>query len=127
MELWPKEAPKACRNFLQLCMDGLYDNTIFYRLIKGFILQGGDPSNTGHGVGESSFGDPFADEFHSRLRFSHRGILAMANTGRNTNTSHFFFTLGVTAELNGKNTIFGKVVGDTKVTSSNYVPVARFI
>ncbi|KAJ3142611.1 Peptidyl-prolyl isomerase cwc27, partial [Irineochytrium annulatum] len=93
-------------------LEGYYDNTIFHRVVKGFIAQGGDPTGTGSG-GESIYGEPFADESHSRLRFSHRGILAMANTGRNTNTSQFFFTLDKTEELGKKNTIFGKIVGDT--------------
>ncbi|KAJ3328292.1 Peptidyl-prolyl isomerase cwc27 [Blyttiomyces sp. JEL0837] len=112
IELWPKEAPKATRNFVQLCMEGYYDNTIFHRIVKGFIVQGGDPTGTGLG-GESVYDEPFADEFHSRLRFSHRGLLAMANTGRNSNRSQFFFTLDKTDDLNRKNTIFGKIVGDT--------------
>ncbi|KNC96012.1 uncharacterized protein SPPG_08609 [Spizellomyces punctatus DAOM BR117] len=112
VELWPKETPKACRNFVQLCLEGYYDNTIFHRIVKDFIVQGGDPTGTGHG-GESVFGAPFADEFHSRLRFSHRGLLAMANTGENDNRSQFFFTLDRADELNRKSTIFGKIVGDT--------------
>ncbi|KAJ3084095.1 Peptidyl-prolyl isomerase cwc27 [Rhizoclosmatium hyalinum] len=112
VELWPKEAPKATRNFVQLCLEGYYDNTVFHRIVKNFIVQGGDPTGTGLG-GESIYNEPFADEFHSRLRFSHRGLLAMANTGRNTNTSQFFFTLDKTEDLNRKNTIFGKIVGDT--------------
>ncbi|KAI9190575.1 peptidyl-prolyl cis-trans isomerase CWC27 [Polychytrium aggregatum] len=112
IELWPKETPKACRNFVQLCMEGYYDGTIIHRVVKDFIVQGGDPTGTGNG-GESIYGSPFPDEFHSRLRFSHRGLLAMANTGPNTNQTQFFFTLDKTEELNKKNTIFGKVVGDT--------------
>ncbi|KAJ8331683.1 Peptidyl-prolyl isomerase cwc27 [Batrachochytrium dendrobatidis] len=112
IELWPKEAPKACRNFVQLCLEGFYDNTIFHRVVPDFIAQGGDPTGTGLG-GESIYGAPFADEYHTRLRFTHRGLLAMANTGPNSNTSQFFFTLGKTEELNHKNTIFGKIVGDT--------------
>ncbi|KAI8823952.1 peptidyl-prolyl isomerase cwc27 [Fimicolochytrium jonesii] len=112
IELWPKETPKACRNFIQLCMEGYYDNTIFHRVVKDFIVQGGDPSGTGHG-GESIYGEPFVDEFHSRLRFSHRGLLGMANTGVNENSSQFFFTLDRADELNRKNTLFGKIVGDT--------------
>ena len=102
----------ACRNFVQLCMEGYYDNTVFHRIIKDFIVQGGDPTATGTG-GESIYGEPFKDEFHSRLRFSHRGLLAMANTGPNSNTSQFFFTLAKTEGLERRNTIFGKVVGDT--------------
>jgi peptidyl-prolyl cis-trans isomerase SDCCAG10 len=58
LELWTKETPKACRNFIQLCMDGYYNNTIFHRVIKGFIAQGGDPTGTGEG-GESIYGHPF--------------------------------------------------------------------
>ncbi|KAJ3209914.1 hypothetical protein HK099_008400, partial [Clydaea vesicula] len=76
IELWAKEIPKACRNFVQLCMEGYYDNTIFHRIIPNFIVQGGDPLGTGEG-GESIYGKPFEDEFHTRLRFSHRGLLAM--------------------------------------------------
>lgn len=76
IELWTKEIPKACKNFLQLCLEGYYDNTIFHRLIPGFMIQGGDPTGTGTG-GDSIYGKPFNDEFHQRLKFSHRGIVAM--------------------------------------------------
>lgn len=112
IELWSKEAPKTCRNFVQLCLEGYYDDTIFHRIIKGFCVQGGDPTGTGMG-GESIYGKPFKDEFHQRLRFVRRGLVAMANAGPNDNQSQFFFTLGATQELNGKHTIFGKVAGDT--------------
>ncbi|XP_058789990.1 spliceosome-associated protein CWC27 homolog [Phymastichus coffea] len=112
LELWTKEAPKACRNFIQLCLEGYYDNTIFHRVVKGFIIQGGDPTGTGEG-GESIYGEPFKDEFHTRLRFCRRGLLAMANAGKNDNGSQFFFTLAATPELQNKHTIFGKVAGDT--------------
>lgn len=76
IELWTKEAPKASKNFIQLCLEGYYDNTIFHRLIPGFMIQGGDPTGLGSG-GESIYGKPFNDEFHQRLKFSHRGIVAM--------------------------------------------------
>ncbi|XP_074138513.1 spliceosome-associated protein CWC27 homolog isoform X2 [Sminthopsis crassicaudata] len=112
IELWSKETPKACRNFIQLCMEGYYDNTIFHRVVPGFIIQGGDPTGTGTG-GESIYGAPFKDEFHSRLRFNRRGLVAMANAGPHDNGSQFFFTLGRADELNNKHTIFGKVTGDT--------------
>jgi peptidyl-prolyl cis-trans isomerase SDCCAG10 len=114
IELFAKQTPQSSRNFLQLCLDGYYDNTIFHRLVPGFIIQGGDPTGTGHG-GESSFdGEPFADEFHSRLKFNRRGLLGMANTGKkDDNGSQFFFTLGNTPELTGKNTMFGRIAGDT--------------
>lgn len=112
VELWAKQAPKACRNFIQLCLEGYYDNTVFHRVIKKFIAQGGDPTGTGQG-GESSYGQPFEDEFHQRLRFTHRGLLAMAGS-KGTNGSQFFITLDETPELRGKHTIFGKVTGDSK-------------
>ncbi|KAG8131060.1 putative Peptidyl-prolyl cis-trans isomerase CWC27-like protein, partial [Naja naja] len=112
IELWSKEAPKACRNFIQLCMEGYYDNTVFHRVVPEFIIQGGDPTGTGLG-GESIYGAPFKDEFHSRLRFIRRGLVAMANAGPHDNGSQFFFTLGRADELNNKHTIFGKITGDT--------------
>lgn len=138
VELFAKQAPLTCRNFLQLALDGYYDNTIFHRLVPGFILQGGDPTGTGNG-GESIYDggafsgdlDPwpmdmrlrknagpqginFKDEFHSRLKFNRRGLLGMANDGTaDTNGSQFFFTLDKTDELNSKNTMFGRVAGDT--------------
>ncbi|KAK0652155.1 cyclophilin-like domain-containing protein [Cercophora newfieldiana] len=138
IELFAKQTPLTCRNFLQLSLDGYYDGTKFHRLVPGFILQGGDPSGTGHG-GESIYDggalsgdlDPwpmderrgknagptgvnFKDEFHSRLKFNRRGLLGMANEGApDTNGSQFFFTLGKAEELTGKNTVFGRVAGDT--------------
>ncbi|CAB3411332.1 unnamed protein product [Caenorhabditis bovis] len=114
IELWTKEAPLACRNFIQLCMEGYYKNCIFHRLVKNFILQGGDPTGTGKG-GESIYGKPFKDEFHQRLRFNRRGIVGMANAGRDDNGSQFFFTIGDRGapELDKKHTVFGKVTGPT--------------
>lgn len=77
------------------------------------MIQTGDPTGTGMG-GESIFGHPFTDEFHSRLRFTHRGIVAMANSGKpNDNGSQFFITLNECQWLNEKHTIFGRVTGDT--------------
>ena len=112
IELWSKECPKACRNFVQLCLENFYDSTIFHRVVPNFIAQGGDPSGTGLG-GESIYGEPFKNEVHSRLRFVRRGLVATANTGNNDNESQFFFTLGTTPELQNKHTIFGKVGGNT--------------
>ncbi|KAI8332252.1 cyclophilin-like domain-containing protein [Chlamydoabsidia padenii] len=112
IELWGKETPKASRNFIQLCMEGYYDNTIFHRIIPNFCVQGGDPTGTGHG-GESIYDDEFPDEFHSRLRFNRRGLVGMANTGENDNGSQFFITLDRTDELTKKHTLFGRVAGDT--------------
>ncbi|KAI4212071.1 MAG: hypothetical protein LQ351_005253 [Letrouitia transgressa] len=114
LELFAKQTPLASRNFLQLCLNGYYTNTIFHRLVPGFVIQGGDPSGTGEG-GEASYeSGAFDDEFHSRLKFNRRGLLGMANTGqKNDNGSQFFLTLGATPELQGENTMFGRVVGDT--------------
>ncbi|KAF8697382.1 hypothetical protein HU200_035977 [Digitaria exilis] len=112
IELWPKEAPKAARNFVQLCLEGYYDGTLFHRVIKNFLVQGGDPTGSGTG-GESIYGAPFADEFHSRLRFNHRGLVACANAGTpHSNGSQFFITLDRCDWLDKKNTIFGKVLWD---------------
>lgn len=113
IELWAKETPKACRNFIQLCLEGYYNGTIFHRVIKGFIVQGGDPKGDGTG-GESIYGKPFQDELHSRLRFNRRGLVAMCNGGvPHDNGSQFFFTLAACPHLQGKHTIFGKVMGET--------------
>lgn len=114
IELWSKEAPLAVRNFIQLSLEGYYNGTIFHRIIPGFIAQGGDPTGTGTG-GESVYrGGTFKDEFHSRLRFTRRGIVAMANENNvDQNRSQFFITLAPAEHLNQKHTIFGKVVGDT--------------
>ena len=114
IELWTKETPKACRNFIQLCMEGYYDQTIFHRIIPNFMIQGGDPEGTGEG-GESIFGkEGFMDEFHSRLRFNKRGMVAMANSNKpHSNRSQFFITLDKCDFLQNKHTIFGKVTGNT--------------
>ncbi|KAJ3671140.1 hypothetical protein LUZ60_008566 [Juncus effusus] len=113
IELWPKEAPKAVRNFVQLCLEGYFDRTIFHRVIKSFLVQAGDPTGSGTG-GESIYGAPFSDEFHSRLRFNHRGLVACANAGTpHSNGSQFFITLDRCEWLEKKNTIFGKVTGDS--------------
>lgn len=138
IELFAKQTPLTSRNFLQLALDGYYDNTIFHRLVPGFILQGGDPTGTGnggesiydggamdgeldpwpadqrHGKNAGPMGVNFRDEFHSRLKFNRRGLLGMANEGRlDSNGSQFFFTLDKADELNSKNTVFGRIVGDT--------------
>ena len=114
IELWPKEAPLACRNFVQLCLEGYYDGSIFHRIIKGLLAQTGDPTGSGRG-GESIWGAPFKDEFHSRLKFNNRGQVAMATPAGipNSNSSQFFISLDKAAWLDKKHTIFGKVTGST--------------
>jgi peptidyl-prolyl cis-trans isomerase SDCCAG10 len=111
IELFSRECPEAVFNFCQLAVDGLYNHTKFHRLVKDVLVQGGDPTGTGRG-GSAYDGELFEDEFHSRLKFRRRGLLAMANSGaRNSNASQFFFTLGPCEWLNGKHTIFGRVAG----------------
>uniref|UniRef100_A0A0R3RXS6 Spliceosome-associated protein CWC27 homolog n=1 Tax=Elaeophora elaphi TaxID=1147741 RepID=A0A0R3RXS6_9BILA len=112
IELWSKECPLACRNFIQLCMEGYYNGTIFHRVIRDFIVQGGDPTGTGEG-GESIYAASFKNEFHQRLKFNRRGLVGMASGNDGMNGSQFFFTLNATPDLDKKHTLFGKVVGNT--------------
>jgi peptidylprolyl isomerase len=108
IELMPDVAPKACENFTKLVEKGYYNGLVFHRVIKGFMIQGGDPTGTGAG-GQSVWGKPFADEFNAKVKFDSPGILAMANSGPNTNGSQFFITTADTSWLNMHHTIFGKV------------------
>lgn len=109
IELFASVAPKACENFVGLVRKGYYNGTVFHRVIKGFMIQGGDPTATGMG-GESFFGAPFEDEVSGAVTFNKAGILAMANAGPRTNGSQFFITLAATPWLNMKHTIFGEVI-----------------
>lgn len=108
LELYWDEAPKTCHNFVQLAALGKYDDVVFHRVIKDFMIQGGDPTGTGRG-GSSVYGAPFEDEIDSRLCHTGAGVLSMANSGPNTNSSQFFITLAPTPWLDGKHTIFGRV------------------
>ncbi|MBU1999236.1 MAG: peptidylprolyl isomerase [Candidatus Omnitrophota bacterium] len=108
IELMPDVAPKTCENFRGLIEKGYYDGIIFHRVIKKFMIQGGDPTGTGRG-GESIWGRPFEDEVTPVAKFDAPGILAMANAGPNTNGSQFFITTVVTPWLNMRHTIFGKL------------------
>lgn len=115
MELLPEYAPHAVWNFVKLAQKGYYSHTIFHRNIKGFMIQGGDPTGTGRG-GQSIWGKPFNDEFDGPERHSQRGVLSMANKGKNTNTSQFFITYRAVPHLDRKHTIFAKVVGGLDTT-----------
>ncbi|XP_017894702.1 PREDICTED: peptidyl-prolyl cis-trans isomerase-like 1 [Capra hircus] len=108
LELYWKHAPKTCKNFAELARRGYYNGTRFHRIIKDFMIQGGDPTGTGRG-GASIYGKQFEDELHPDLKFTGAGILAMANAGPDTNGSQFFVTLAPTQWLDGKHTIFGRV------------------
>lgn len=111
-ELHCDMAPRTTDNFLRLCEKNYYDNTIFHRLVRNFVLQGGDPTGTGKG-GKSGFDDgaPFKDEFDSRLTHQGPGILSMANSGKNTNRSQFFVSLKSCQHLDLKHSVFGRIVG----------------
>lgn len=109
LKLMPQVAPKACENFVKLVGGGYYNGVIFHRVIKGFMIQGGDPTGTGGG-GESMWGNPFADEVIPEVKFDRAGFLAMANAGPNTNGSQFFITCAATPWLNMRHTIFGEVI-----------------
>jgi peptidyl-prolyl cis-trans isomerase A (cyclophilin A) len=121
LRLFPDKAPKTVENFVGLAEGTkewidprnsarstapLYNGTIFHRVIDNFMLQGGDPLGTGTG----GPGFEFEDEFHPELKFDRPYLLAMANAGPGTNGSQFFITVAPTAHLNGRHTIFGKVI-----------------
>jgi peptidyl-prolyl cis-trans isomerase SDCCAG10 len=122
IELWPKEAPNAVRNFAQLCMEGFYDGLTFHRLSANFLVQGGCPSGTGEGgLSETIFGHSFGDEYHSRLKFNRRGLVACASSEPNQNGTQFFMTLGPCEHLTRRHTIFGRL---TAKTLFNLVPLS---
>lgn len=109
LKLMPDVAPKACENFTSLVEKGYYNGIIFHRVIKSFMIQCGDPTGTGRG-GNSIWGKPFEDEVSQDVKFDKQGLLAMANSGPNTNGSQFFITTIPTPWLHMKHTIFGEVV-----------------
>ena len=114
LRLAPENAPKACENFIALIKQGYYDGIIFHRVIKNFMIQGGDPTRTGRG-GKSIWGKPFENEVHEDVCFDRPGLLAMANAGPDTNGSQFFITVKPTPWLNMRHTIFGEVVSGMDV------------
>ena len=106
IELYEDKAPVTAGNFKKLVEQGFYDGIIFHRVIKGFMIQGGDPTGTGTG----GPGYSIKDEFGPGLKHTEKGILSMANSGPNTGGSQFFILLAATPWLDGKHAIFGKVV-----------------
>jgi peptidylprolyl isomerase len=117
LKLYPKAAPLAVKNFVGLAKRGYYDGTIFHRVIKGFMIQGGDPTGTGRG-GTSIWGKEFKNEYAPNLVFDRPYLLAMANRGPNTNGSQFFITVAPAPWLNGGYTIFGRVIKGQKVVDA---------
>ncbi|MFZ2695565.1 MAG: peptidylprolyl isomerase [Lactococcus raffinolactis] len=133
VKLFDDVAPKTVKNFVELAEKGYYNGVIFHRIIRDFMIQGGDPTGTGMG-GESIYGEKFEDEFSENV-FNIRGALSMANAGPNTNGSQFFivqnenlpydksalvkggwpeeiaeiYTAGGTPHLDGRHTVFGQL------------------
>jgi cyclophilin family peptidyl-prolyl cis-trans isomerase len=106
VELFADKAPVTVNNFVFLAREGYYDGVTFHRVIKGFMAQGGDPTGSGSG----GPGYRFDDEIHPALKHDQPGILSMANAGPGTNGSQFFITYRDTPHLDGKHTVFGRVV-----------------
>ena len=109
LKMFPDVAPLAVENFVTHAKDGYYDGLIFHRVIKDFMIQGGDPTGTGRG-GESIWKKEFVNEHKANVVFDRPFLLAMANHGPNTNGSQFFITTEATPFLNGGYTIFGEVI-----------------
>ncbi len=114
VELFADKAPNTVNNFVFLAQEGFYDNTTFHRVLADFMAQAGDPAGTGRG----GPGYRFPDEFHPDLRHDSPGVLSMANAGPDTNGSQFFITFVPTPWLDGKHTVFGKVVKGMDVLMS---------
>jgi peptidyl-prolyl cis-trans isomerase B (cyclophilin B) len=106
VDLSPEHAPKTVNNFVFLAREGFYDGVTFHRVINNFMVQGGDPTGTGMG----GPGYKFADELTDNSLKHEAKVLSMANAGPNTNGSQFFITHAPQPHLNGKHTVFGKVV-----------------
>jgi len=104
LELFASDVPITVNNFVFLAREGFYDGSTFYRVIPGFVAQGGDPTGTGTGSPGYSFADEFTEHTHVT------GALSMANTGSNTNSCHFFITYAPQHHLDGKHSVFGQLI-----------------
>ncbi|KAJ9457820.1 Peptidyl-prolyl isomerase CWC27 [Diplonema papillatum] len=121
IELWAKECPVTCRNFLQHCVNQYPDGSPFHRVVKGFCVQTGDPTGTGTGGASTHhLGKAFKTETHARLRFKHRAMVAMAGEDGD-NWSQFFITLREAPELSGKHSLFGPSFLVTNPTSMGVI------
>lgn len=114
IELYPKYAPKTVNNFVFLAQQGFYDGITFHRVISNFMIQGGDPTGTGRG----GPGYRFEDEVKGNPLTHDTGVISMANAGPNTNGSQFFITHSPQPHLNGKHTVFGKVIKGMDVVNA---------
>jgi len=114
IQLHADKAPKTVENFEKLAAKGFYNGLKFHRVIADFMIQGGCPLGTGTG----GPGYTFADEFHKDLKHDGPGVLSMANAGPNTNGSQFFITHVATPWLDGKHSVFGRVIGGQDVVNA---------
>lgn len=114
IELFEDRAPQTTKNFIDLAEKGFYNGVIFHRVIRDFMIQGGDPTGTGRG----GPGYTIPDEFHPDLKHGSAGILSMANAGPNTGGSQFFITLEATPWLDGKHAVFGEVTNGMDVVQA---------
>ena len=114
VELFEAQTPKTCGNFESLCEKNFYDGLTFHRVIPDFMIQGGCPEGTGRG----GPGYKFEDEFDPALKHDGPGVLSMANAGPNTNGSQFFITHVACPHLDGKHSVFGKVLEGQDVVDS---------
>jgi peptidyl-prolyl cis-trans isomerase B (cyclophilin B) len=113
IQLHDDKTPKTVANFVKLAQQGFYNGLKFHRVIPDFMIQGGCPQGTGTG----GPGYQFEDEFHAELKHDGPGVLSMANAGPNTNGSQFFITHVATPWLNGKHSVFGKVIAGQDVVN----------
>jgi peptidyl-prolyl cis-trans isomerase B (cyclophilin B) len=111
LEFYPQHAPKTVNNFVFLAREGFYDGVTFHRVISDFVIQGGDPTGTGRG----GPGYQFEDELKGNPLIHEAKVISMANAGPGTNGSQFFITHSPQPHLNGKHTVFGKVVAGKDV------------
>ena len=114
IQLNDDKAPKTCANFEKLANEGFYNGLKFHRVIADFMVQGGCPQGTGTG----GPGYTFKDEFHADLKHDGPGVLSMANSGPNTNGSQFFITHVATPWLDGKHSVFGRVIDSQDVVDA---------
>ena len=114
IELFADKTPNTVNNFVFLAREGFYNGTMFHRVIKDFMVQGGDPTGTGRG----GPGYKFKDEYHPSLKHTGPGILSMANAGPGTNGSQFFITHVATPWLDGKHSVFGKVTAGMDIVNA---------
>jgi len=114
LELYPQHAPKTVNNFVFLSKEGFYNGVSFHRVISDFMIQGGDPTGTGRG----GPGYKFEDEVKGNPLKHEIGVISMANAGPNTNGSQFFITHSPQPHLNGRHTVFGKVISGQEVVNA---------